>query len=149
MKSTIITLVIGSSVLLTTSSLRAEGTNATSQPSRPRTETPREAHLIAPGMAEKFAAMADLTEEQKEKIKAIEENFAKTYQEYQVAHQEEIQAARQAMETARQAMNKAMAGLQEQRQAAMEQIKALLTEEQRQKAQNQQGRTPAPRIDQK
>jgi len=109
----------------------------------------REAHLIPPGMAEKFATIVDLTDEQKEKIKAIEANFAKTYQEYQVAHQEEIQAARQAMETARQAMNKAMASLQEQRQAAMEQIKALLTEEQRQKVQNQQGRPPAPRTDQK
>jgi len=46
MKSTVITLIIGSSVLLAPSSLRAEGTNATSQPSRPRTEMSREAHLI-------------------------------------------------------------------------------------------------------
>ena len=149
MKSTIITLIIGSSVVLAASSLRAEGTNATAQPSRLRTEIPREAHLIPPDKAKQFTETTELTEEQKEKIKAIDENFAKTYQEYQVAHQEEIQAARQAMGTARQAMNKAMAGLQEQRQAAMEQIKALLTEEQKQRLQNQPGRTPAPRPDQK
>ena len=149
MNTRFITLIIGSSVLLTTSPLRAEGTDATSQPSRPRTEMSRDAHLIPPEKAQQFAETTELTDDQKGKIKAIDENFAKTYQEYQAAHQEEIQAARQAMETARQAMNKAMAGLQEQRQAAMEQIKALLTEEQRQKFQYQQGRAPAPRTEQK
>jgi Spy/CpxP family protein refolding chaperone len=123
MKSNLIMFAIGSSLMLATTALRAGDTTQT--PVAPHREGPREwskgsLPLVPPLLAEKL----NLTEDQKTKIKTIEESFTKTQQEYMAAHKEEIEAARKAME-------KAMAPLHEQRKAAMEQVKSLLTEEQR------------------
>ena len=79
----------------------------------------------------------NLTDEQKTKLKSIEESFGKAQHEYYLAHNDEIEAARKALE-------KAMSGLQEQRQAAMEQIKALLTPEQKALIQNARGEGHGP-----
>lgn len=119
MKAKLFALVIGSSLVLITPALHAGDTNATPQ-AQPRKEGQRGGFaLLPPPLIEKL----NLTDEQKTKLKAIEESFGKAQQEYLAAHKDEIDAARKAMETA-------MAGLQDQRKSAMEQLKALLTPEQ-------------------
>lgn len=148
MKSTIITLVIGSALVLATASLRAEGTNSTPPPSQLQPSTSAHAfHLIPPMMVEKLK----LTDDQKEKLKSIEESFAKTYQEYKTTHKDEIEAAQKSIDKAmaelqeqRKGMEKAMAGLQEQRKAAQEQFRSLLTDEQMKYLPSPKGNNPPP-----
>jgi len=138
MKAKLFAVVLGSSLLLGSSVLRAGDTNTTSQPTPPpphRDGPPRGmGSILPPQMVEKL----NLTEDQKAKLKPIEESFAKAQQEYIAAHKDEIDAARKAMETA-------MVGLQEQRKAAMEQVKSLLTPEQMALIQSKrgEGREPA------
>ena len=122
MKAKLFAVALGS-LLLVSPTLRAGETNCPPAPSQPqiRKEGPPRGQfmVIPPQMIEKL----NLTEDQKAKLKSIEEAFNKAQQEYFTTHKDEIDAARQAM-------TKAMSGLQEQRQAAMEQLKALLTPEQ-------------------
>ena len=122
MKARLFALAV-SSVLLISPAIRAGDTTATPPPGSPpphRDGPPRGMlFLIPPQMIEKL----NLTDDQKAKIKSIEEGFAKSQQEYFTTHKDEIEAARKAMDAA-------MSGLQEQRKAAMEAIKSLLTQEQ-------------------
>ena len=121
MQTKLFVLAIGCSLLLVSPTLRAGDRDPSTAPqAQPRKEAPRgPASLIPPQILEKL----NLTEDQKAKLKSIEENFNKTQQEFYAAHGDEINAARQAMD-------KAMAGLREAENTAKEQIKALLTPEQ-------------------
>ncbi len=143
MRNRLILVAIGSSMLLASPPLRAEDTSSTNAPpARQHKAGPRGAmveHLIPPRLEEKL----NLTEDQKPKIKAIEESYTKTAQEYRTAHKAEFDAARAAREEATKSndpakrkeagekFRQAMAGLQPQRQAAVDQIKSLLTDEQK------------------
>ena len=120
------------SVLLISPVLRAGDTNPAPASPQPNREMPRGGFsMIPPQLVEKL----NLTDDQKAKLKSIEENFSKAQQEYYATHKDEIAAARKAMETA-------MAGIQEQRKAAMEEIKALLTKEQLDSLQPKRGDGP-------
>ena len=138
MNAKLFALVLGCAGLLAGPALRAGETTATSPTGTPPAHRdgppPRNmAFLLPPPMLEKL----NLTDEQKTKLKSIEESFGKAQHEYYLAHNDEIEAARKALE-------KAMSGLQEQRQAAMEQIKALLTPEQKALIQNARGEGHGP-----
>jgi Spy/CpxP family protein refolding chaperone len=94
--------------------------------------------ILPPGLKEKLK----LTDEQRTELKPIEDDFAKTSQEYQAANEPRIEAAleanRQARSTgdaaqiqaARQQLQQVWAGLQPYRDSAVKQIKPLLTPEQ-------------------
>jgi Spy/CpxP family protein refolding chaperone len=84
----------------------------------------------------------DLTADQKTQLKPIEDDFATTSGEYQVANQPRIDAAQEAIQTARASKDAAQieaarkqlqqvwAGLQPYRVTAVDQIKPLLTPDQ-------------------
>ena len=122
MKARLFALAVGS-LLLISPVLRAGDTTATPPPGSPpphKDGSPRGMFsLLPPQMIEKL----NLTDDQKTKLKAIEEGFAKTQQEYYTTHKDAIEAAKKAMEAA-------MSGIQEQRKAAMEAVKSLLAQEQ-------------------
>lgn len=94
--------------------------------------------LLPPGLKEKMK----LTEAQRIELKSIENDFAKTSQEYKIANQPRIDAANEANRQARAAKDKAQiqaartqlqqvwAGLQPYRDTAVVRIKPLLTPDQ-------------------
>ena len=131
MRSKLIPFVVGSTLLLTTVVLRAEESKTTpsANPPRQMLMSFQAPSLIPPRMVERL----NLTDEQKEKLKVIEENYAKAAAEYRTAHQVEIDAARQEMEKAQQAMAKAYAGMQDIRKTSMGQFQTILTDEQKQR----------------
>ena len=83
-----------------------------------------------------------LTEEQRGELKPIEDDFANTCQQYQIANQPRIDAAEEAnrqaraskdtakIEAARKQLQQVWAGLRPYREAAVKQIKPLLTPDQ-------------------
>ena len=94
--------------------------------------------LLPPGLKEKMK----LTDEQRIELKPIEDEFAKTSHEYQVANQPRIDAAQEATRRARESKDRAQiqaarkqvqdiwAGLQPYRTDAIIQVKPLLTPDQ-------------------
>ena len=97
-----------------------------------------ERSLLPPGLKEKL----QLTDEQRTELKPIEDDFAKTCQEYQTANQPRIDAAQEAnrqareskntakIEAARKQLQQVWAGLRPYRETAVKQIKPLLTPDQ-------------------
>lgn len=140
-------LVVSSSLVLATPALLAQNTNTNTLP---LTETVRyqaafendrslgERCLLPPGLKEKLR----LTEEQRTELNPIEQDFAKTSQEYQKANQPRIDAAQEANRqaclmkdtalilAARSQLQQVWAGLQPYRETAVEHIKPLLMPEQ-------------------
>ena len=147
MKTKLTLLVISSSLVLATPPLLAQTTNTNSLP---LTQTLKyqaalekdralgERSLLPPGLKEKLK----LTEEQRTELKPIEDDFAKTSQEYQKANQPRIDAAQAAnrqarvskdtarVQAARSQLQQVWSGLQPYREAAFKQIKPLLTPDQ-------------------
>ena len=148
MKSKLILLTLGSSLMLGTSALLAQNTNTNSLP---LTQTVKyqnalekdralgERALLPPGLKEKLR----LTEQQRDELKSVEKDFAKTSREYQVANQPRIDAAQEAnrkaraskdaaqIQTARQQLYQVWAGLQPDRASTVDrEVKPLLTPEQ-------------------
>jgi hypothetical protein len=146
--STKLTLVvISSSLLLAAPALLAQSTNTNTLP---LTQTLKyqvalendrslgERSLLPPGLKEKMK----LTNEQRTELKPIEDDFAKTSQQYQTANQPRIDAAQEAnrqarlskdmaqIQAAREQLQQVWAGLQPYRVAAVKQIKPLLTPDQ-------------------
>jgi hypothetical protein len=147
MKTRLTLLVIGSSLVLTAPALLAQNTNTSSLP---LTQTVKyqealendrslgEQSLLAPGLKEQLK----LTKEQRAELKPIEDDFAKTCQQYQVASQPRIDAAQEAnrqarvmkdtgqIQAARQQLQEAWSGLQRYRDAFVKKVKPLLTPDQ-------------------
>ena len=146
--STKLTLaVIGSSLLLAAPALLAQSTNTNTLP---LTQTLKyqvalendrslgERSLLPPGLKEKMK----LTDEQRTELKPIEDDFAKTSQQYQTANQPRIDAAQEAnrqarvskdaaqIQASREQLQQVWAGLQPYRVAAVKQVKPLLTPDQ-------------------
>jgi Spy/CpxP family protein refolding chaperone len=141
--------IISSSLVLATPALLAQDTN-TNTNSLPLTQTVKyqkafendrslgERSLLPPGLREKLK----LTDEQRGELKPIEDDFANTCQQYQIANQPRIDAAEEANRQARESKDTAQiqatreqlqqvwAGLQPDREAAVKQIKPLLTPDQ-------------------
>ena len=139
--------VIGSSLLLTATAVPAQNTDTNALP---LTQTVKyqvalendrslgERALLPPGLKEKMK----LTNEQRADLKPIEDDFAKTSQEYQTANQPRIDAALEAnrsaratksetqLQAARSQLQTVWAGLQPDRAAAIKQIRPLLTSDQ-------------------
>lgn len=151
MKAKLILIAIGGSLLLAGPALRAEDTNKPAGP--PRKHGSRENNLLPPPLVEKL----NLTEDQKAKLKVIEENWDKTRQEYMDAHKADADAARAAAEEAKQSGDPAkkkeagekrrqlVAGLRTQRQQYVDQVRSLLSEEQKkiwEEAKKQRGQGP-------
>jgi hypothetical protein len=94
--------------------------------------------LLPPGLKEKLK----LTDEQRAELKPIEDDFANTSGQYQIANQPRIDAAQEAIrrareskdttriQTARQQLQAVWAGLQRYRDTAIIHIKPLLTPDQ-------------------
>jgi Spy/CpxP family protein refolding chaperone len=140
-------LAISSSLVLAAPALLAQNTNTNTLP---LTQTLKyqvalendrslgERSLLPPGLKEKMK----LTTEQRTELKPIEDDFAKTSQQYQTANQPRIDAAQEAnrqaraakdtaqIQAARDQLQRVWAGLQPYREAAVNQIKPLLTPEQ-------------------
>jgi len=147
MKTKFFLRAIGFLVLMAAPALRAQTPNTNALP---LTQTLKyqialeseralgEHSLLPPGLKEKMR----LTDAQRSECKQIEEEFAITSQEYQVANQPRIDAAQEANRQARAANNTAQieaarkqlqnvwAGLQPYRDSAVKQIRPLLTPEQ-------------------
>ena len=150
MKSKLILLAISSSLVLAAPALLAQDTNTNGTNSLPLNQTVKyqkafendrslgEQSLLPPGLKEKLK----LTDEQRTELKPIEDDFAKTCQEYQTANQPRIDAAEEANRQARAAKDTAQiqaarkqlqavwAGLRPYREAAVKQIRPLLTPDQ-------------------
>jgi hypothetical protein len=147
MKTKLTLLAIGGSLWLGAPVLLAQNTNTNSLPLNQTVkyqialENDRslgERAILPPGLKEKMR----LTDEQRTELKPIEDDFANTSRQYQVANQPRIDAAldvsRQArmskdtgrIEAARRQLQTAWAGLQPYRAAAVKQIKPLLTPDQ-------------------
>ena len=139
MKSKFILLAIGSSLLLAAPALLAQN-NSTANTQTRQYQRPFEGErlLLPPGLKEKL----DLTDQQKAELKPIEDDFANTSEQYQIANQPRIDAALEAnrqartskdtaqIQAARKQLQDVWAGLQRYRDAAVNQIKPLLTPEQ-------------------
>ena len=136
MKTKFTLLVIGSALLLAAPVLRAQNNFPTdTQIGKYQRPFAGERLILPPGLTEKL----HLTEEQTAELKPIEDDFANTSEQYQVANQPRINAAleanRQARESkdtaqiqaARKQLQDVWAGLQPYRAAAVNQIKPLLT----------------------
>ena len=94
--------------------------------------------LLPPGLKEKLR----LTDEQRTELRPIEDDFAKTSEQYEVANKPRIEAALEAerlarvtkdagqIESARKQLQQIWAGLQSYRDAAVIKIKPLLTPDQ-------------------
>ena len=148
MKTKLTLLVISSSLVLAAPALLAQNTNTNNTNTLTQTvkyqaafENDRslgERSLLPPGLKEKLK----LTEDQRGELKPIEDDFAKTCQEYQTANQPRIDAAQEAnrqareskntakIEAARKQLQQVWAGLQPDREAAVKQFKPLLTPDQ-------------------
>ena len=149
MKTKLTLLAISSSVVLAAPALLAQDIT-TNTNTLPLTETVKyqkafendrslgERSLLPPGLKEKLK----LTDEQRGELKPIENDFAKTCQEYQTANQPRIDAAQEAnrqareskdtakIEAARKQLQQVWAGLRPYRVTAVKQIKPLLTPDQ-------------------
>jgi len=149
MKTKLTLLALGGSLLLATPALRAQNTN-TNTNSLPLNQTVKyqialendrslgERALLPPGLKEKLR----LTDEQRAELKPIEDDFAKTSQEYQTANQPRIDAAQEAnrqartskdaaqIQAARKQLQQVWAGLKPYRDSAIKRVKPLLTPEQ-------------------
>jgi Spy/CpxP family protein refolding chaperone len=149
MKSKLILLAISSSLVLAAPALLAQDIT-TNTNTLPLTQTVKyqkafendrslgEFSLLPPGLKEKLM----LTDEQRGELKPIENDFAKTCQEYQTANQPRIDAAQEAnrqareskdtakIEAARKQLQQVWAGLRPYRETAVKQIKPLLTPDQ-------------------
>jgi Spy/CpxP family protein refolding chaperone len=147
MKTKLPLLVISSSLLLAAPALLAQNTNTNTLP---LTQTVKyqvalendrslgERSLLPPGLKEKMK----LTDEQRADLKPIEDDFANTSQQYQIANQPRIDAAQEAnrqaraskdaaqIQAARNQLQQVWAGLQPDREAAVNKIKPLLTPDQ-------------------
>ena len=147
MKTKLPLLVISSSLLLAAPALLAQNTNTNTLP---LTQTVKyqvalendrslgERSLLPPGLKEKLK----LTDEQRADLKPIEDDFANTSQQYQIANQPRIDAAQEAnrqaraskdaaqIQAARNQLQQVWAGLQPDREAAINKIKPLLTPDQ-------------------
>jgi hypothetical protein len=145
MKTKLPLFVISSSLLLAAPALLAQNTNTL-----PLTQTVKyqvalendrslgERSLLPPGLKEKMK----LTDEQRADLKPIEDDFANTSQQYQIANQPRIDAAQEAnrqaraskdaaqIQAARNQLQQVWAGLQPDREAAVNKIKPLLTPDQ-------------------
>jgi hypothetical protein len=147
MKITFTSLVIGTSLLLSPPALLAQNANSNSvaltqtlkyQVALEKARALGERALLPPGLKEKMK----LTDEQRNELKPIEDDFAKTSLEYQTANQPRIDAAMEANRRARELKDPAQiqaarkqlqfvwAGLQRDRAVAVKQIKPLLTPDQ-------------------
>jgi hypothetical protein len=147
MKTNLTLFVMSSSLVLLTPALLAQNTNTNALP---LTQTVKyqavsendrslgERCLLPAGLQEKLR----LTAQQRTELKPIEQDFAKTSQEYQVANQPRIDAAHEAnrqacvskdtaqIQAARSQLQQVWAGLLPYREAAVERIKPLLMPEQ-------------------
>jgi hypothetical protein len=147
MKTNLTLFVMSSSLVLLTPALLAQNTNTNTLP---LTQTVKyqavsendrslgERCLLPAGLQEKLR----LTAQQRTELKPIEQDFAKTSKEYQVANQPRIDAAQEAnrqacvskdtaqIQAARSQLQQVWAGLQPYREAAVERIKPLLMPEQ-------------------
>jgi len=148
-KSTLLAIV--SSLVLVTPALLAQDTNSNSgtnslplnqtlkyQVALENDRTLGEHSLLPPGLKEKMR----LTEEQRSELKPIEDDFAKTSQEYQAANQPQIDAALEANREARESKDESQIqdarrqlqavwdGLQPDRDSAVDKVKPLLTPDQ-------------------
>ena len=147
MKAKLTLLALGGSLVLASPALLAQSTKTNTLP---LTQTVKyqaalendrslgEQCLLPPGLKEKLK----LTEEQRTELKPIENDFAKTSQEYQAANQPRIDAAQEAnrqarllkdtvqIQAARAQLQQVWAGLQPYREAAVKRVEPLLTPDQ-------------------
>jgi hypothetical protein len=147
MKTRLTLFAIGSSLALAALALPAQSINTNSLPLvqtvkyQDALENDRslgEQSLLPPGLKEKLR----LTDEQRAELKPIEDDFADTCGQYQIANQpridaaqEEIRRARESKDTAqiqaaRQQLQAVWAGLQRYRDTAVIHVKPLLTPDQ-------------------
>jgi hypothetical protein len=140
-------LAISSTLLLGAPALLAQNTSTNSLPLNQTVkyqvalENDRllgERALLPPGLKEKMR----LTAEQRTELKPMEDDFANTSEQYQIANQPRIEAALEAsrqareskdagrIEAARQQLQQVWAGLKPYRDNAVKQIKPLLTPDQ-------------------
>ncbi|HZL79299.1 MAG TPA: hypothetical protein VFC17_10650 [Candidatus Limnocylindrales bacterium] len=148
MKTKLTLLAISSSLVLAAPALVAQDTNTNGTNTLTQTlknqaalENDRslgERSILPPGLKEKMK----LTDSQRTELKPIEEDFAKTSQQYQTANQPRIDAAQEAnrqarvakdaaqIQAARKQLQAVWAGLQPDRVAAVTKIKPLLTPDQ-------------------
>jgi hypothetical protein len=149
MKNMFLLLAVGGWLLIGALSSRAQILN-TNTNSLPLTQTLKyqvalendrslgEQMVLPPGLKEKMR----LTDAQRDELKPIEDDFAKTFQEYQAANQPRIDAALEAnrearlskstekIEAARRQLQEMWAGLQPYRTESVRQVKLLLTPDQ-------------------
>jgi hypothetical protein len=150
MKTKLTLLAISSSLVLAAPALLAQGTNTYGTNSLPLNQTVKyqnafeydrslgEQSLLPPGLKEKMK----LTDDQRGELKPIEDDFANTCRQYQIANQPRIDAAGEAnrqaraskdtakIEAARRQLQQVWAGLRPYRETAVKQIKPLLTPDQ-------------------
>jgi hypothetical protein len=147
MKAKLTLLVIRSSLMLAAPALLAQNTNTNTLPlaqtvkyqaALEKDRSLGERCLLPSGLKEKL----QLTAEQRTELKLIEDDFAKTSQQYQAANQPRIDAAHESNRQARLSKDPAQilaarsqlqqvwAGLQPYREAAVGQIRPLLMPEQ-------------------
>jgi hypothetical protein len=147
MKTKFTLLAISSSLVLAAPALLAQDTNTNTLPLTQTVKYQKafendrslgEQSLLPPGLEEKMK----LTEEQRTELKPIEDDFANTCQQYQIANQPRIDAAEEANRQARESKNttqiqaarkqlqQVWAGLRPYRETAVKQIKPLLTPDQ-------------------
>jgi Spy/CpxP family protein refolding chaperone len=142
------TLLIAGSLLLTAApTVLAQTTNTNSLPLVQTAEYQQalendrslgERSLLPPGLKEKM----QLTDDQRSELKPIEDDFAKTCEQFQIANQPRIDAAHESIrianlgkdpaqiQTAREQLQQVWASLQRYRDAAVEQIRSILTPDQ-------------------
>ena len=148
MKTKLTLLAFSCSLVLAAPALLAQDTNTNGTNSLAQTwkyqkafENDRslgERCLLPPGLKEKLK----LTDDQRTELKPIEDDFANTCQQYQIANQPRIDAAEEAIrqaraskdtaqiQAARKELQQVWAGLRPYREAAVKQIKPLLTPDQ-------------------
>ncbi|MFZ0825866.1 MAG: hypothetical protein WAO02_00440 [Verrucomicrobiia bacterium] len=145
MNTKLIRLAISSSLMLVAPALPAQDTSSNSitqtgkyQNALENDRSLGERCLLPPGLKEKL----NLTAEQRGELKPIEDDFANTCQQYQIANQPRISAAEEAnrqaratkdmaqIEVARRQLQQVWAGLRPYRETAVNQIKPLLTPDQ-------------------
>ena len=147
MKTKLILLAIGSSLVLVAPALLAQNANTNSLP-LDQTVKYQDALKNSRSMGERtllplgLKGKLQLTDEQRAELKPIEDDFANTSDQYQVANQPRIDAAQEAIrqarasgnatqiQTARKQLQQVWAGLQPYRDSAVKQIRPLLTPDQ-------------------